>query len=77
MELWINFKSISLSRLSLIIDIDQTFGIISYRMITWVEYYTSSRRGLHSLLRQTSSMVFIVIFEYNYFFKEKKVQKIP
>lgn len=22
-------------------------------------------------------MIFIVIFEYNYFFKEKKVQKIP
>lgn len=45
-------------------------------MITWVEYYIIPRQGLHSLLRQTSSLVFIVIFEYNYFFKEKKVQQI-
>lgn len=72
MDLWMNFKSISLSRLSLIIDIDQTFGIISYRTITWIEYYTSPRWGLHSPRRQTSSLVFIVIF-----FKREKVQQIP
>lgn len=74
MDIWMNFPNISLSRLSfLIIDVDRTFWIISWWIMTCIEYYTSPWVKAPSFSEAGLPLWYSLWFlnDFN-FFKEKK-----